>query len=363
MIEVRAPGKLYVAGEYAVVEPGGTAVAVAVDRYVTVRAEPHDGERDGEVRSAHFAEPLRWQRRGAAVVAADDRPLDHVLSAIGTVEALVADLGLRPRGHALQITSELDDDASGRKYGLGSSAAVTVAVVRALAELYGLRLSRVEEYRLALLATLAVAPSSSGGDLAASCLGGWVGYRSPDRAAVLDLRSRHGVLAALRADWPYLELEPLPQPRGLALVVGWTGEAASTTDLVQDVHQRREDSEASYERFLAESRDRVAMLTEALRSGAAERALTAVREARRLLAGLGTMLGIAIETPALTRLCDAAEQAGAAAKSSGAGGGDCGIVLARQHTDLSPMLRAWQQAGIRRLELETAPTRFPAEVA
>ena len=38
MIETRAPGKLFVAGEYAVVEPGGSAIAVAVDRFVTVRA-------------------------------------------------------------------------------------------------------------------------------------------------------------------------------------------------------------------------------------------------------------------------------------------------------------------------------------
>ena len=34
--EVRAPGKLYIAGEYAVVEPGFPAVLIAVDRYVTL---------------------------------------------------------------------------------------------------------------------------------------------------------------------------------------------------------------------------------------------------------------------------------------------------------------------------------------
>ena len=34
----RAPGKLYIAGEYAVVEPGHPAILVAVDRFVTVSA-------------------------------------------------------------------------------------------------------------------------------------------------------------------------------------------------------------------------------------------------------------------------------------------------------------------------------------
>src|SRR5699024_8772835 len=33
---VAAPGKLYVAGEYAVVTPGQPAILIAVDRYVTV---------------------------------------------------------------------------------------------------------------------------------------------------------------------------------------------------------------------------------------------------------------------------------------------------------------------------------------
>ena len=39
MIEVSAPGKLYIAGEYAVVEPGHPAIIVAVDQFITVSLE------------------------------------------------------------------------------------------------------------------------------------------------------------------------------------------------------------------------------------------------------------------------------------------------------------------------------------
>lgn len=39
MIEVSAPGKLYIAGEYAVVETGHPAVIAAVDQFVTVTVE------------------------------------------------------------------------------------------------------------------------------------------------------------------------------------------------------------------------------------------------------------------------------------------------------------------------------------
>ena len=39
MIQVKAPGKLYIAGEYAVVEPGYKSILIAVDRFVTASIE------------------------------------------------------------------------------------------------------------------------------------------------------------------------------------------------------------------------------------------------------------------------------------------------------------------------------------
>lgn len=352
----RAPGKLFIAGEYAVVEPGGRAVLVAIDRYVTVQVSP--SEHRGTVCSAHFGpEPLRWLRDGRGVVVPEDaqRPLDHVLSAIRTVEALVADLGIEPRLHTLEISSDLDD-GDGRKYGLGSSAAVTVAVVRALDEFYGLRLTRLEQFKVALLAAIDVAPSSSGGDVAASAFGGWLAYRSPDRAEAAALRDREGTLAAIRRPWPLLEISPLPAPAGIDLIVAWTGATASTTALVDDVRARRDIQDPSYATFLTESRTRVDELVTGLREANPALVLSAVRAARELLTGLGTTLGIQIETPALARLSRSAEQIGAAGKPSGAGGGDCGIVLAVRGADLDPMLREWERAGLRRLSLAVAGT-------
>jgi phosphomevalonate kinase len=44
----------------------------------------------------------------------------------------------------------------------------------------------MERFRLALLATIHVAPKASGGDLAASTFGGWIAYTAPDRARLLE---------------------------------------------------------------------------------------------------------------------------------------------------------------------------------
>ena len=54
MIRAKAPGKLYIAGEYAVVEPGQPAVLVAVDRYLTVHLEVGEAASVGRVHSSAY---------------------------------------------------------------------------------------------------------------------------------------------------------------------------------------------------------------------------------------------------------------------------------------------------------------------
>src|SRR5699024_12151252 len=113
---------------------------------------------------------------------------------------------------------------------------------------------------------------------------------------------------------------------GLRLLVGWTGSPASTELLVDGVRSPRPRSGPAYAAFVAASRECVEGLSCALTAGGAgvpER----IRQARRLLQGLGGDSGISIETTRLRQLCEIAERHGAAAEPSGAGGGDCGIAL------------------------------------
>ncbi|MFT4232773.1 MAG: phosphomevalonate kinase [Leucobacter sp.] len=351
MIETRAPGKLYIAGEYAVVEPGEPAVLVAVDRCLVVRlAEAADS---GRVRSSAYGPtPRVWVRDpGSGRVIVESEPLDYVLSAIATVDQLRAERGLPPRYFDLDISSELDD-ADGRKFGLGSSAAVTVAVVAALDAFYGLDLDAMQRFRLAVLATVEISTRGSGGDLAASTFGGWIRYASPDREALRAHRAEHGVSSALSCDaWDRCEVTPLPSPAGLRLLVGWTGSPASTERLVAEVTGTGAGSAEEEGAFLEASRGCVDELVRGIETGAATAALAAVRRSRRLLQGLGASRGIRIETGQLRDLCEIAERHGAAAKPSGAGGGDCGIVLAPADLDSSGILREWEAHDILRLPL------------
>lgn len=352
-IVVRSPGKLFIAGEYAVVTPGEPAVLVAVDRYLTVRLTP--SAHSGSIHSPEFGRtPLVWGRTGDGLtIDTEHHPYEYVLAAITLAERLRSERGLTAHYYDLHIDSGLDD-ASGRKFGLGSSAAVTIATIRAIDEFYGFGLSRRDAYRLALLATVQVAPQASGGDLAASAFGGWISYRSPDRRVLRQSLDEGASFAELLASpgWEPMDIARLTPPASLRFLVGWTGRPASTARLVDAV---RDGSGAmDYPAFLLDSRACVTDLARALDEGDDSATLDAVRRARRLLRRLGRSAGVAIETDALAALCDTAESAGAAAKSSGAGGGDCGIVLAPEDADIAGMLRDWEERDIRHLTLSVS---------
>ncbi|MFE6487099.1 phosphomevalonate kinase [Streptomyces sp. NPDC057757] len=374
-----APGKLFVAGEYAVVESGTPAILVAVDRRITVTVSP--AEKPGVLISSDLttrAVRSRWSRgrlvpadgppgtatatatAGATAAGAAGggeqtrRALAHVLAAVESVGRLLAEHGRPLPDLSLSVSSTLHE--GGRKLGLGSSGAVTAASVAAVAAFCGLDLTADARFRLALLATARIDPKGSGGDLAASTWGGWITYRAPDREQVLDLAARLGVAQALREEWPGYGVRRLPPPAGLELEVGWTGNPASTTSLVADLHRRTWRGTSSHHKFVQTTTDVVDGAVAALEAGDGPALLHQIRRARQELARLDDEVGLGIFTPELTALCEAAESVGGAAKPSGAGGGDCGIALLDAHApnDISHVRQRWAAAGVLPLPLRPA---------
>lgn len=357
-------GKLFIVGEHAVVTPGEPAVLVGVDRGVTARVSV--AAEQGSIHSPATIPRIAWRHDDGVPAIDGEHPYSHALAALRIVERVRAERGLAARHYDVVFESELDSEIDGdgsaepesprrvRKLGLGSSAAVTVAAVRAVGQLYDLGLGDREVYRLAMLATIAVSPAASGGDLAAATYGGWIAYRSPDRETLAAALPTTSVAALIEHDdaWAGSDITPLPAPHGLRLLVGWTGAPASTDALVSRVAaERAADVDAARAAFVARSRALTADVTTGLHVGGDDLILSAIRESRRALADLGAATGVEIETPLLRALCDGAEAQGAAAKPSGAGGGDCGIALAGPGVDVEAVYEAWRRAGVVPLHL------------
>lgn len=350
MYEVSVPGKLFIAGEYAVVEPGHPAIIVAVDQFITITIAT--AKKNGSIQSEQYSElPIRWTRRNNQLVLdVRDNPFHYILAAIHLTESYAQEQGRDLSFYDLKVTSELDN-SSGRKYGLGSSGAVTVATVKALNAFYHLNMDQMTIFKLSALAHLQVQGNGSCGDIAASCFGGWIAFSTFDPDWVKAAQEKMSMTELLAATWPYLMIEPLIVPKNVRLLIGWTGSPASTSDLVDQVHESRDLREQAYQQFLVDSKDCVDRLITAFQEQDVPQIKKMITLNRSLLNGLSQVTGVTIETPALKTMCDLAEHFNGAAKSSGAGGGDCGIVIVDQKTGILPLMSSWEKAEITPLPL------------
>lgn len=350
MITVKAPGKLYIAGEYAVVESGFPAIIVALNQFVTATISPSDTF--GSIVSKQYQEnSIYWRRQGDAMVFDNrDNPFHYILSAISLTEGYAREAGRELGVYHLGINSELDS-ADGKKYGLGSSAAVTVATIKALCQFYKLPMDKSKLFKLAAIAHLSVQGNGSLGDIAASVYGGWIAYHSFDRQWLQVQRQNCSLTELLAMTWPDLKIELLTPPADLRLMIGWTGSPASTSHLVDKVAMVKAKQRTEYQTFLQESKACLKRMVQGFHAGDLQQIQTELRHNRQLLQALGAFSHVTIETPILKKMITIAEAAGAAAKTSGAGGGDCGIVLIDQAIKPTTMLKQWAQEGIERLNL------------
>jgi phosphomevalonate kinase len=299
-MKLRAPGKVFLAGEYAVLEPGRPALVVGIDRFLEATVEP--------------AQEISVEHRG--VVWHKGPPPSELRFAVRAIQ-----LARPERGFRLVFENELA--VEGKKLGLGGSAAATVLAVRAARPDLG------PEETLSLAAAahwIEQGGSGSGGDVAASCLGGVLRvagrnpFRSTEEAMALPLQD----LLQARP----IEARRLATPGDLRLLLAFTGEPADTRVLVRQVRALAKGDGPRWRVCEAAITKACEALASALEAGRREAALQAVRDGAAAMAKLGEAAGAPIVTAALAKACALAASSGAAAKPSGAGGGDCAVVLA-----------------------------------
>ena len=355
-ITSKAPGKLFIAGEYAVVEPGQGAIVAAVSRYLTVTID--EATTVGTLTSTQNPDVIvEWTREEELFRAKEDHPYGLVEEAILVAEQYVRESGTPTNAlYSLSITSELDDAKRGIKYGLGSSGAVVVATIQAVLDFYETPRTPLLVYQLSVLTNLRLSQRGSFGDVAASSFGGMVYYTSPDRSRLLEQLQSQSIKAICDTDWKDLTIMRLPEIPNFTLLVGWTGQVAITDSLIQATEKKRkiETDSAFYKEFLAKSH----AIVQGLQSAWNQQDIPAIQEGlranRALLNEFAQVMQLEIETPALQTLCDIAEQIGACAKTSGAGGGDCGICFTQNETQRQQIETQWAKAQIQVLPLSIA---------
>jgi len=318
-----APGKLVISGEYVVLE-GAEALVVAVNarayaRWSTPRA---DGSSAAGVRSPDFHGLPR-----EAVVA---RSLVEALNA-----PVSADLHIDVE--ALRL--------SGKKLGLGSSAAASAAAAGAV---YAQSHEALDSVRGSILdaamrAHREIAPDGSGVDVAASVLGGVLGFRrrGPDPVDV--------------------ETREISWPEALRLRAVWTGVEARTSELVSRVRALAERDPNEYRRAMSSLREASARLIDGVVRDNVRDTLSAVAAHARSMEALGEAAGEDIVTEPHRRIASLALAHGGAAKPSGAGGGDVALALFAEQDAAEAFAATCTREGLKLLSLALGAEGVRAE--
>lgn len=291
---VTAPGKIVLSGEYAVLRDA-PAVVMAVDRRAIVSVVAH-GEPWSVVRTpGHENGTWRFEYGDDGEISWLDELPAAGLRLPESVLSLCTSGPVRPSVITIDTVAFLDP-GSGRKLGLGSSAAATVALTAALSESKpGAR----ETWPRARRAHAAM-QGGSGVDIAASCFGGLLVYRQKDESPPASIH------------WP----------EQISFRIFFSGMSADTRSAIEEAGQSGQSTPA-WRELIAAAEDSAA----AWQKGDAANILSSMRQYTLQLAEFDGATNAGIFSSGHAALCTAGESLGIVYKPCGAGGGDCGIAL------------------------------------
>lgn len=291
LIKVSAPGKLFLLGEHAIVF-NGICLVTAVDSRLSMTLKSESSPKPQVTITAPDVGLNQCRRPLAEIVAATTftGPERFIESCLALFHRQV------PFNSSVQIETSSDFGAT---LGLGSSSATVAATLFGLSELFGANFTPRQLFDMGLEAIQQVQNLGSGADLAAAIFGGTLYY------------ANHGER----------EIIPLDIP-DVPLMIVYSGQKAGTVNYVRQVGELYH------------------ALPEVMPS-IIETMLTIVEQGRPALengdwALLGQLMNIqhgllhaiGVDTPALADIVFRARAIGTyGAKLSGAGGGDCAIVL------------------------------------
>ena len=327
MTLVKTCGKLYWAGEYAILEPGQLALIKAIPIYMTAEITASN---DYRLYSDMFTYSVDMR---------PDSSYALIQETVALVEEYLTVQGVKLQPFSLDIRGKMERE--GKKFGLGSSGSVVVLVIKAMLAFYERPADRELLFKLASAVLLKRGDNGSMGDIACIVSEDLVLYQSFDREKVADWLEKEDLQSVLERAWGF-SIRSVEPGLEFDFLVGWTKEVAVSSHMVKQIKNQMDAS------FLQASKKTVATLVKALQTGHEEKVIEQLEQASLLLEDLSSD----IYTPSLRQLKNTSRDLKAVAKSSGAGGGDCGIALSFDQDSTTLLKKRWADLGIELLYQE-----------
>jgi phosphomevalonate kinase len=320
-IRINIPGKLILLGEYAVLE-GADALVAAVDRFAIVKINESQNEEICLLKSSLDSKSISFKidENGKIILNAqgDSDKTENWKFALAAIEFIctkitAAGLSVNPFEMNLDTSQFF---LSRHKLGLGSSAALTVAIMISLFRFHNLEpyfiKTRNDLFRLAHQIHQQVQGNrGSGVDIAASISGGICVYNM----AQIENKKKIDVIN-----------ENAMAP-GLYMIPVWTGVSASTGKLLASLEGFRQEEPETYDQIM----DRLITLSNIgcseYKKNNLSPFLDILSEYYEVLEILTKKSGIPIISDIHKKLAHLVKPTGGVYKPSGAGEGDLGLVF------------------------------------
>lgn len=349
-VTVSAPGKLMLLGEHAVVY-GHPCIVTAVGQRMFLTAEVDK-------------DPIFTFEAQDVGVHGHKRPMKKLGKGVVEKSARFVELAVKnftdkfPLQKGVKIITRSEFAST---LGFGSSSAATVCTIKALCELFDVKLEDKDMFKIAYKTVLDVQGKGSGFDVAAAIYGGTLYFvtggkkieqlisprHSGDPALAGDSRiSKYGSDSALtgsarRAPSSLARMTKLP------LVVGYSGKKADTVTLINQAAEKAK----KYPKVIDNIYENIAEIVELAKESLVKKDWNTLGDLMNFNQGYLEALGVSSDK--LSSMIYASRSEGAyGAKLSGAGGGDCMIVL-HSVQDKPAIASAITDAGGEVIDVET----------
>lgn len=344
LIKTSAPGKLILIGEYVVLE-GAPALVCAVDKNAIVTIEKTD-KNNSITASALSLNEVPFSIENKQVVFPIEIAKETVEKLVffkNTFDYCLQNISKELPDQFLKInidTESFYSEQLSAKLGFGSSAALTVALVKALFIVTGINLNDGNNldklFRFSLAAHKKAQENvGSGIDIAASSYGGVLKYQ-----------------VTLNKEGDALLPEVIENWADLPMLTIFTGQSESTRKMVFGVNQLKQERPKTYEELMKELRATAKEGLEAYQNRNVYGFMNAVKTYHIQMNMLGMNSGMPIVSDVHQKIARIVHLNAGAYKPSGAGSGDIGIAFAESTEKINMIRKTIEAEGFQCIDVK-----------
>lgn len=366
MVKVSAPGKVCIAGEWAVLQQDNPLIVASVNKRIFAETK-ESKDKFFYISIKDFGlEKLKASFKDGELVFEKKLNKDEEQSVLFIKSAIETTLKYLDDFEPFEITSWGEETTTRIEnktvsVGIGASAASTVAIVGSILKFHKKdiekKASKGRIYKIAAISHyFAQGKIGSGFGIASSTFGGIIVYKKFNPEWLVEQIERNRSLSeVVGMAWPDLYINSLYIPKGFNLLLGWTGNPSSTPKMVKQMNKWRDKNKRKYKTMLDKIGSLVEKLIKIWNTEDEKKIFKLLKKNRELLQELGEETGVDIETKKLALLSDIADQNGGVGKLSGAGGGDCGIAVTFDNDSSKKIVQEWKEKGITPIDVELSP--------